>query len=319
MDAQVTREREQVAERAKEAASEKRWRDLNDRELMNAFYEAFVGGTAESVQRQIDVAYEQKRRKREQDAWEARQAKKRLQDRALTVPVRDLTDDELRAAPAALEELTGGDYEDEKNRRFRVGELRAEITRRDEEAAQRAARRAAGPDGPARLRNPFDALGTLEMYQQGRGEDEFRARLRLEEARRRVFGLGPDVDAKTLREAEKADPRSAPEIVAMTLAWYRHLGQFDDLGKPAQWKSGPEDEDVTPMRAPLPPARVAKPAQVWQEVWGQAARDVEAGDLSTAVRLWRAVARASGIPDSVGADNPRELQRQAQQAQRFDP
>lgn len=307
---------------ARDKALEEKFRYADDSELMQTVMRNNFSSDPASRSVAREAAAELARRKRAQEAWEARQQETQQRRRALYVPVRDLSDDELRASIPIVEAMPEDPNANDQTRRGRVADLRGELARRETHTADRQARINAGPDGPARVANPLQALGRLEGAESSYSGIEYRmATARLKDAKRRTFGLSPDADDKAIAAEAKADPRSAPEQAAMIVGWYRHLTSFEDLELQdyEAWLRGPADEpDAPPMRAPLPPASVAKPADVWRDVWGQARTDVAAGDRSTARRMFRAIARASGIPDSVGADDDNALQEQAQIAQRFD-
>jgi hypothetical protein len=221
---------------------------------------------------------------------------RQAQIRAFGTPVADLSDAELETAPTLLTV----DPPDEAVL-ARVDEVRAEILRRQADLARIAAEKAAGPSGPARLRNPVSQLGYLERMAESANVPVTReAAERLDRAKAIVYGLPETAKPKDIRAAARKDPRPLPVQAATIIGWYRHLGRYenipDDLPDYRSWVRGPADEDVPDVPEPLPPANVSNPDQVWAQIQANAQVEIADGRYETGVRFMRAVARAYGIP-----------------------
>ena len=231
-----------------------------------------------------------------------------------------MTDDEL-AAGAVL--LTG---DRGPGSAAQLVEFRREIKRREDAAQELADRRANGPTGPARVANPVGAVN--EIAQMASSYQDRDAQSRLRRARAVVAGL-PNPDTATdaeVKQAMRDDPRSLYETSALTLAWFRHFGEFEDLGKyPRYWQTGPQDDDdYTEPVMPLPGAKVTKAPLLWDQMKKQAIADRQAGDDNGAYRYTMAQARSYGIPfdpEQIRADETaaRALGSKVWDASRDDP
>lgn len=218
--------------------------------------------------------------------------------------VTGLTDAQLAAAPAMLA-VYDGPFTDEIPSRMRV--LDAEIKRRIDLADAKARKAEAGPTGPARLVDPVGAMRDIDRWVNNphvRGSYGWRggdAQDRWEKARRIVLGLPEDADARTVNTKWKTDARPLPERAATLLAWYRHLGELADLQDDDRmvydWMRGPADDvDAPDVPDPLPPADIAKPAEVWAAIKAQAEADLnDRDDYAAAIRVNMAMNRAYGI------------------------
>lgn len=256
----------------------------------------FASGLDWEQQRERGMVAARERNRRKLAALRNSDAEKfrRFQLRALSTPVADLTDEELSVAPVMLADLH------EPELVARLDDIRGEADRRHADAAQAAAAKAAGPAGPVRYTNPVARLAEVELWGTA-GNSGYRgaeAGRRLAEAKRRAYGLPDDADDKAVREAARKDLRPLPDQAAHILAWYRHLGQFADLGDtPADWARGwADDPDVLDTPDPLPPANVAKPDEVWKQIQAAAGAEAADGDFTTAARFLRAIARAYRVP-----------------------
>lgn len=216
--------------------------------------------------------------------------------------VAGLTDAQLAAAPALMA-VYDGPFADEIPSRMRV--LDDEIKRRMDVADAKTRKAEAGPAGPARVVDPVGEMHEIERWVDSntlssygyRGTD---ARDRWEKARKIVLGLPESTDRAEANRAWRADARPLPERAATLLAWYRHLGELDDVDASdsmvRKWMVGPADDpDLPDVPDTLPPANVAKPADVWSAIRAQAREDAEAGDFRAAIRLAMAQNRAYGV------------------------
>ncbi|WP_431935818.1 hypothetical protein [Micromonospora sp. RP3T] len=231
------------------------------------------------------------------------------QIRAMAADPGSLTDAELELAPT----LVGASDPDGVDVPERLAALSAEARRREAAAAETAQAVMAGPDRPARLRNPVEAYGRLERMITGRTQKDAAAESRLRRAHLAVLGLPLDTEDRTLREALKTDPRSVPDRAAEVLAWYRHLAQHEGVDTDdAWWYRGPDDDpDLPDTPAPAPPANVAKAGQVWAAIRENARAELAAGEMETGSRYTRALARTYRIPAG-GRDMDRDALRRVQ-------
>lgn len=223
--------------------------------------------------------------------------------------VTKLQDRELEAAPAMLATYDGPDAGDLVP--GRLAEIRGEVDRRIQAASDKAAREAAGPSGPVKVADPVGALADVERWVEGDigrwGVEGVAARQRFERAKKIVLGLPQDTYYAEVNKAWKQDPRPLNERSATLLAWYRHFGQIEgrdskDFGV-ADWMVGPADEpDLPDVPTPLPPADVAKAADVWSQLGVQARTDANNGDYSGLIRWDMAKIRAYGIAQPKPAD-----------------
>lgn len=317
-------DRARIVMAAGDADTGARWRGMSDSDLnMHVLLGVApnVGDTADQVAaRRADLAAagrEISRRKmvklRDDDAA----AFARFREKLRSADVDSLTDDELTAAAAVLT------ADPDPGMLGVLEKVQQAASRRHVEAAERAARKAAGPAGPARVANPVAAIGDIERMSDSYRDRE--ASRRLLAARAITAGLPENADERAIRAAEKTDERSLYEQAAWQLAWYRHLGEFENLGPhPRDWQVGDADDPNLPadLPTPLPGAKVAKPADVWKQLTQQAITDRDAGDNAGAIRYTQALARAYGIPvdpNDTSIDTMRRLGRANQDATRSDP
>jgi hypothetical protein len=266
---------------------------------------------------------EQRRRGMLQLVAEGREQFATYRSRVVAGPVAELSDKELAAAPAIFAD------DPDVLVTARLGEVRAEADRRQREADERAAAKAAGPTAPARLLNPVAALGAAERMLENYGRDFQYARdgqARLLSARALTVGLPADATEAEIKKAERGDDRSHYERAGWTIAWYRHLGQFaemTDRERQLDWLTGPDDDpDVPEIVMPLPGAKVPKPVEAWEAMKNQAIYDRKAGINDGAIRYTMALARSYGIPfDPADRDEAsvRRLGSANQDAMRHDP
>lgn len=289
------------------------FRGMSDEDLAQVIYSgAYPTGDdwEERRDRKMRAGRERSRRYMAQQQQRDAQEYARFHRRAAEAPVADLTDGELAAAPAALALSREAGLLD------RLRAVDAEAGRRQQQADDTAARFAAGPSGPARVSSPVVALGDVEMMASrngsGFGWRGAAAADRLAAAKRYTYGLPADADDKAVKAAARTDPRGLPEQSAMVLAWYRHLGTFAladdrDPGMISAWMRGPDDEPGLPDPLPtLPLANIAKPAEVWEAMMGQAIADRDTGDDAGAIRFTMAKARAYGVPFNPDEHRTRE-------------
>lgn len=283
-----------------------------------------VGETAEQAEerrtRQRWLNAEQNRRGMEKVRAEGLEAFARYRERLRTQPVSDLTDAELAGAPGTL----AGDPD--ADLLGKLSEIRAEADRRAAAAADTAARLAEGPAGPARVANPVGELGSITSFTQSYRDTDYgrEAAARLLQARAVTVGLPAGATEQQIAAAERADERALYVRSAWVLAWYRHYGQFADLGpRRIVQAAGPEDDpDLPDVPAPLPGAKVSKPVDVWEAMKQQAVYDRRAGINDGAYRYTMAVARSYGIPFDRGdtsEDAMRRLGTAIWDASRNDP
>jgi hypothetical protein len=278
-------------------------RELGDMELLLETLTGRVPETGETPEqaeareaRLRAINAEQSRRGMMKLRAEGLEAFARYREKLRTTDPAELTDAELAGAPGTLAGDPDADLVG------KLGAIRAEADRRQAEAADRATRKAAGPQAPARLANPIGELAQLERMTEGYRDTDYgrEAGSRLWQARALTVGLPVATMERDIVKAEKADERSHYERAAWTVAWYRHLAEFadiDDRYRGVYWVAGPDDQDDVPdVPMPLPGAKIPKAVEAWEAMKQQAIYDRRAGINTGAERYTMALARSYGIP-----------------------